>query len=188
MPGELDAGAVSRLLHRHAEGDEAALDELVPLLYERLRRIARGQLARNRRFDTLNTTALVHEAYLELQNDPAVDWQDREHFFAICARAMRRIIVDHARRHSAQKRGGGTPAVTLEPEHAVLFAEAESWLAVDRALAALSDLDERLTRTVECRVFAGLSEVETAKALGVSRRTVQRDWVRARAWLRRELG
>ena len=176
-------GAISRLLRRHAKGDAAALDELVPLLYERLRRIARGQIARNRRFDTLNTTALVHEAYLELERDRAVDWQDREHFFAICARAMRRIIVDHARRRSAQKRGGGRPDLPLDDVRLVSEERAEEVAALGEALRQFEAVDPRAARVVECRFFAGLSIEETAAALDVSVRTVTRDWVAARAWL-----
>ena len=179
---------ITRLLQQHADGDSAALEELMPLVYEQLRRLARSQIARNKRYETLNTTALVHEAYMKLQQGSAVEWQGRGHFYAICARTMRRLIVDYARRQGAQKRGGDQERVTFEPHHASLADEAESWLAVDRALDVLGSFNERLARVVECRFFAGLSEEETAEALEVSRRTVQRDWLRARAWLRKELG
>jgi len=187
MTSRAETDQISRLLRQHAAGEEAALEELMPLVYQQLRRLARSQLARNKRHETLNTTALVHEAYLKLQGGSAVDWQDRGHFYAICSRTMRRLIVDYARRRGAQKRGGDKAHVTLEPHHAALANEAEAWLAVDRALDVLGSFNERLTRVVECRFFAGLSEEETAEALGVSRRTVQRDWLRARAWLRKEL-
>lgn len=178
---------ISRLLRQHAGGDAEALEDLMPLVYEQLRQLARRQIAGNKRHHTLNTTALVHEAYLQLQRSSDVDWQGKGHFYAICSRTMRRIIVDYARRQSAQKRGGGKSDLTLEPHHAPLVNEAETWLALDRALDVLGSFNERLARTVECRFFAGLSEEETAEALSVSRRTVQRDWPRARAWLRKEL-
>lgn len=187
MTGGANTDKISRLLRQHADGDAAALEELMPLVYERLRRLARRQIGGNKRFQTLNTTALVHEAYMELNKGAVSDWQGRGHFYAICSRTMRRIIVDYARRKSAKKRGGGKADLPLEPHHAPLEKEAETWLALDRALEVLDSFNERLARTVECRFFAGLSEEETAEALGVSRRTVQRDWLRARAWLRKEL-
>ena len=187
MTNRADTDQISRLLEQHADGDTTALEELMPLVYQQLRRLARSQLARNKRHNTLNTTALVHEAYLKLQRGSVVDWQGRGHFYAICSRTMRRLIVDYARRRDAQKRGGDKAHVTFEPHHASLANEAEAWLAVDRALDVLASFNERLARVVECRFFAGLNEEETAEALGISRRTVQRDWLRARAWLRKEL-
>ena len=183
-----DAGPITRLLRAHHEGDRDAFDELVPLVYDRLRRIARGQRVRRGRGQTLDTTSLVHEAYVRLVDETGVDWQDRSHFFAVCARAMRRILVDYARERTAQKRGGGRPHLTLEPERMGTEQQAEHVLAVDRALETLASFNERLARLVECRYFAGLTEQETADALGVSLRTVQRDWTRARAWLLKELG
>jgi RNA polymerase sigma factor (TIGR02999 family) len=161
---------------------------VVPLVYARLRRIAHGQLARRGRGQTLDTTSLVHEAYMDLVEETGVAWQDRSHFFAICARAMRRILVDYARERTAQKRGGGKPHVTLEPERLGVEQQADQVLAVDRALESLAGFNERLARLVECRYFAGMTEEETAETLGVSLRTVQRDWTRARAWLLKELG
>jgi DNA-directed RNA polymerase specialized sigma24 family protein len=156
---------ITRLLQRHHEGDRAAFDEMVPLVYARLRVIARGQLARGgRRGQTLDTTALVQEVYLQMVGEHGVDWQDRAHFYAVCARAMRRILVDYARRRQAQQ-----------------------VLAVNDALQGLAEFNERLARVVECRYFAGLTEEETALALGSSLRTVQRDWMRARAWLQQAL-
>lgn len=171
-------GAITRLLQAHREGDRAAFDSLVPLVYERLRRIARGQIRRGGRGQTLDTTALVHEAYVQLVDETGVDWQDRGHFYAICARAMRRILVDYSRRRTAQKRGGGRPSLTLEPELLSADEQAELILAVDGALDSLASLDERLARVVECRFFAGMTEKETAAALDSSVRTVQRDWRR----------
>jgi RNA polymerase sigma factor (TIGR02999 family) len=185
----LEPGQITRLLHQHLEGEPEAFERLVPLVYDRLRALARRQLRRLRPGQTLDTTALVHEAYLQLVDETGVSWQDRSHFYAITARAMRRIIVDHLRHRHAAKRGGGQAALTLDAE--VLAGrpqgDAELALAVDRALEVLSSFNERLTRLVECRFFAGMTEEETAEALGVSLRTVQRDWMRAKAWLRKEL-
>ncbi|HVS63891.1 MAG TPA: sigma-70 family RNA polymerase sigma factor [Thermoanaerobaculia bacterium] len=185
-----EAGQITRLLQAHHGGDRAAFDQLVPLVYDRLRRIARGQLGRRGRGrgHTLDTTSLVHEAYMELVDETGVAWKDRSHFFAIGARAMRRILVDYARERTAQKRGGGKPDLTLEPELHGVEQQAEQVLAVDRALESLAGFNERLARLVECRYFAGMTEEETAEALDISLRTVQRDWTRARAWLQKELG
>ncbi|MGH9239566.1 MAG: sigma-70 family RNA polymerase sigma factor [Vicinamibacterales bacterium] len=182
------SGDITALLQRHHLGDREAFDQLVPLVYEHLRRVARGQLARGWRGDTVNTRVLVHEAYMQLVEETGVEWQDRGHFFAICARAMRRILVDHARRRGAVKRGAGRAPITLDGVDDSTAAQTELIAAVDEALASLSALDERLARVVECRYFAGMTETETAVALGTSVRTVQRDWLRARAWLLRELG
>ncbi|MDQ3287321.1 MAG: ECF-type sigma factor [Pseudomonadota bacterium] len=180
---------VTQLLQRHHKGDRAAFDDLVPLVYQRLRVIARGQLSRaGQRDRTLGTTGLVQEAYLQLVDEHGVDWQDRGHFYAICARAMRRILVDAARRRHAAKRGGGVVDLTLKPDMIAIDSEAELVLAVDEALDGLAAFNERLARVVECRYFAGLTEEETAQALGSSLRTVQRDWMRARAWLLKALG
>lgn len=181
-------GVITALLHRHRAGDRDAYDQLFPVVYDHLRRIAQGQLARGWPPDTPSSTALVHDVYVQLLNETAVEWQDRSHFFAICARAMRRTLVDHARRQSAQKRMGGLRPVTLD--HVAISTEtrAELVIAVDEALTSLERFNERLARVVECRFFAGLTEEETAAELGTSLRTVQRDWTRARAWLHRELG
>lgn len=183
MPGE-----ITQLLQRHHDGDRGAFDRMVPLVYERLRSIARGQLARaGGRHRPLDTTALVHEAYLQLVDEHNVDWQDRAHFFSICARAMRRILVDFARQRQAVKRGGGLPNLTLQPDLVAVDDQAELVLAVDAALGELEAFNARLARVVECRYFAGLTEEETAQALDTSLRTVQRDWMRARAWLLKAL-
>jgi RNA polymerase sigma factor (TIGR02999 family) len=179
---------ITRLLQRHHAGDRAAFDEMVPLVYERLRVIARGQIARGgRRGQTLDTTALVQEAYLRMVDEDGVDWQDRGHFYAVCARAMRRILVDEARRRYALKRGGDAVRVTLSTDLADVDTQAQQVIAVNDALQGLAEFNERLARVVECRYFAGLTEEETALALGTSLRTVQRDWMRVRAWLQQAL-
>lgn len=183
MPANEDWGEITRLLQGHRRGDRGAFDSVLPMVYERLRLAARRQLRRLPRGTTLETTGLVHEAYLQLVDEVGVDWQDRGHFLAVAARAMRRIAVDHARRRSAAKRGGGVVPVTLEPSHALGEDPTETVLAVHRALDDLGEINERLVQVVECRYFAGYTEEETAAALGVATRTVQRDWLRARAWL-----
>jgi RNA polymerase sigma factor (TIGR02999 family) len=181
-------GAITALLRRHHAGEREAYDELVALVYDDLRRLARGQLARGWSSDTLSSTALVHEVYEQLANETGVEWQDRSHFFAICVRAMRRIIVDHARHHGAQKRGGQLRRLELALVEPWTEAHTELVLAVDAALISLERFNERLARVVECRYFAGLTDEETAATLNTSLRTVERDWTRARAWLLKELG
>lgn len=188
MDEPASTGDVTRLLRAHAEGERQAFDRLVPLVYDRLRDIARRQLARGARPQTLDTTSLVHEAYMQLVDETGVAWQDRSHFFAICARAMRRILVDAARRRGAAKRGGGKPHLTLEPGRVSVEEQTELVLAIDQALVRLAGFNPRLEQVVECRYFAGMTEEETARALSISLRTVQRDWTRARAWLQKELG
>lgn len=182
------AGDITSLLHLYQGGDRDAYDQLVGLVYDRLRQIARRQVGRGWGSRTLDTTALVHEAYMALGTDVRVAWQDRGHFFAISARAMRRILVDHARARGARKRGGGHAVVRLDPDTLSTDQHLEMVIAVDQAVDALDDVHPRLARLVECRFFAGLGEVETAAALDVSVRTVQREWPRARAWLLRVLG
>jgi len=182
-----DAATITQLLIAHREGDRDAFDRLVPLVYADLSRIARGQLARHRRHATLDTCAVVHEAYLKLVAQAGVQWEGRRHFFAVASRAMRQVIVDRARRRSAAKRGGGLPPLPLDAVEIPVDDSAATLLALNRALEGLEKLDERLVRVVECRFFAGLTEEETAEALEVSVRTVQRDWRKARAWLLREL-
>lgn len=178
---------ITELLHRHHRGDREAFDQVVSLVYDHLRRIARGQLARGWPSDTLSATALVHEAYVQLAAETGVDWENRGHFFAICARAMRRILVDHARHLGAQKRNPDLPALMSSASDVSVDGQAELIVAVDEALASLEAVDARLVRVVECRYFGGMTEEETAGALGTSLRTVQRDWMRARAWLLKEL-
>lgn len=177
---------VTRLLHRWREGSDSALGELVPMVYNELQAIARRHLAREHPGHTLTTAALVHEAYLELVNQAAVEWQDRVHFFAIASRTMRRVLVWHARKRNAVKRGANS-LLTLDDAIAISACssdDAEELLALDDALQRLEAMDERLCRVVECRYFGGLSVEETATALGISPATVKRDWQAARAWLR----
>lgn len=187
MHQESSPQEITRLLLAHREGDEEAFHRLTFLIYDDLRRIALRQIARGGAGWTLNATALVHEAYLRLVDETGVDWQGRAHFFAIAARSMRRIIVDHARERQAQKRGGGQVHLELDPERIAVHEQAETLLALDAALEGMRAIDERLAQVAECRLFGGLSEAETAEALAVSLRTVQRDWQRARAWLQRDL-
>ncbi len=175
---------ITQLLQRHRSGERAAFDALVPMVYARLREIAKRQRRRDGLGgETLSTTALLQEAWLQLVDETGVDWQSRTHFFAICARAMRRILVDAARARCRDKRGGGQPDLTLTPDLVAIDEQAEDILAVDLALEQLRQFNERLAQVVECRYFGGLSEEETAAALDTSLRTVQRDWLRARAWL-----
>ena len=179
---------ITSLLIAHGEGQDGAFDRLMPMVYDDLHRIARRQLRRGRRGDTLNTTGLVHEVYLKMVDQSRVSWQDRSHFFAISARAMRQIIVDSARQRLAAKRGGGQAHTGLDESRVAIEAQADWLVALDQALERLAALDERLARVVECRFFAGLTEEEAAEALSVSVRTVQRDWKRARGWLKEEMG
>jgi RNA polymerase sigma factor (TIGR02999 family) len=183
---------ITGLLLAWRAGDQEALDQLLPRVYEELRRIAHRRLGHERENHTLGTTALVNEAYLKLVDQSRAQWADRAHFFAVAARVMRRILVDYARRHMAQKRGGATAAVSLDDEalaNATLVADqrADELLALDDALTRLAELDERLSRVVECRFFGGLTEEETAEALSVTARTVRRDWVKAKGWLHQAL-
>jgi RNA polymerase sigma factor (TIGR02999 family) len=178
---------ITQLLVAHREGDRNALGRLLPLIYVDLQRLARRQLVGRRSGHTLNTTGLVHEAYLKLVNARAAEWDDRGHFFSVAAIAMRQIIVDHARSYQALKRGGSQPIHSLEDIEIAVEEQADAIVELDQALARLGELDERLPRVVECRLFAGFTSEETAGALGVSKKTVDRDWKRARAWLRRAL-
>ena len=168
-------------------GDLAAFDQMFPLVYDELRRIAHRQLGRERADQTIGTTALVHEAYLRLVDQTRAQLTDRAHFFAVAARAMRRILVDYARRHRAAKRGGAQAPVSLEDATLVADQRADSLVALDEALTRLAEVEDRLSRVVECRFFGGLTEEETAVALGVTARTVRRDWVKAKGWLSQEL-
>jgi RNA polymerase sigma factor (TIGR02999 family) len=175
---------VTQLLAACDEGDKAAVGALFDQLYADLRKRARRQLGAWRAGQTLNTTSLVNEAYLRLVGQTVLSLRDRGHFLAIAARAMRHVIVDHARARVAGKRGGGHTNLTLDSVEIAVADEAERLVDLDAILEQLSAVDERLTRVVECRFFAGLTEEETALALDSSVRTVQRDWMRARAWLR----
>jgi len=178
---------VTRLLHAVRDGDPSAFDRLMPLVYEELRRVAGRQLRCERSSAAPRTTALVHELYLKLVDQTQVDWQGRAHFFTIAARAMRQILVDHARRRNAKKRGGDWDRVPLAERLLADDTKREDLLALDDALDRLDAVDERLRAVVECRFFVGMTENEIAEVLDVSARTVQRDWVKARAWLYSEL-
>jgi RNA polymerase sigma factor (TIGR02999 family) len=178
-----DDDAVSEALLGYRQGSPGAFDRLVALVYDDLRRIARRQLGRLRPGQTINSTGLVHEAYLKMVDHSRMSLQDRSHFFAVSARAMRQILVDHARRRGRQKRGANRKATDLDEAMTPVAAEAERILLIHDALDRLTAVDARLTQVVECRFFAGYSEDETADILGVSPRTVRRDWTRARAWL-----
>ena len=178
---------VTRLLARWKDGDEAALQQLVPIVHEELRRLARRQMARERPDHTLQPTALVNEAYLRLVNLKQMQWQDRAHFFAMGARLMRRILVDVARSRGYQKRGGGAKQVSFTESLEVADGRSTDVVAINDALEALAHIDERKSRVVEMRFFGGLSVEETAEVLNVSRETVKRDWTFAKMWLLRHL-
>jgi RNA polymerase sigma-70 factor (ECF subfamily) len=178
---------VTGLLLAWGQGDEAALNQLIPLVHDELRRIARRCLAGERGGHSLQATALVNEAYLRLIDARHVDWQNRTHFLAISARLMRRILVDIARAKSYQKRGGGAIKVTFDEALVVTAEPGQDLVALDDALEALAAVDERKARTIELRFFGGLSVEESAAVLKVSVDTVMRDWKLAKAWLLREL-
>jgi len=178
---------VTALLQAWGQGDEAALQKLVPLVYDQLHAAARRYMAGERPGRTLQTTALIHETYLRLVNVRQVKWQNRAHFFAICARLMRRILVDFARSRGYQKRGGGAQRVDLD-EVVTLSSEPEpNLVALDDALQRLAEMDQRKSRVVELRFFGGLDVRETAEVMKVSADTVMRDWKMAKVWLLREL-
>jgi RNA polymerase sigma factor (TIGR02999 family) len=179
---------VTQMLLDWGRGDRAALDRLMAVVYEDLRRQAARCLRRERPDHTLQTTALVHEAYMRLVDQRRVEWQDRAHFFAIAARVMRQVLVDHARRRNADKRGGAEDALPLDEALAVGAEEPPvDLVALDEALGRLEALSARQARVVELRYFGGLSVEETAEVLGVSPATVKNDWAASRAWLRRQL-
>ena len=179
---------VTQLLHDWSQGDETALEKLIPIVYDELRRQAANYMRRERPGQSLQTTALVHEAFLKLVNQRAVEWQNRNHFFAIAAHVMRRILVDHARQHQAEKRGGADRTMLPIDDAEVSVEEPEvDLVALDQALERLALLDEQQSRVVELRFFSGLSVEETAEVLNVSTRTVKREWRAAKAWLLREL-
>lgn len=179
---------VTKLLQAWGRGQDAALDELLPLVHQELRRLARCYMFGERPGHTLQTTALVNEAYLRLVNSRQVNWQNRAHFFAISAQLMRRILVDSARARGYQKRGGGAPKVTLDEALIGPEEKGQELVALDDALKALSAVDPRKSRVVELRFFGGLGVKETAEVLKVSPDTVLRDWRLAKAWLAREMG
>jgi RNA polymerase sigma factor (TIGR02999 family) len=178
---------VTELLRAWSAGNEAALGQLIPLLEAELRRLARIHMARERLHHTLQATALVNEAFVRLIDARQVGWQDRAHFLGIASRLMRRVLVDHARARSMQKRGGGGYAVPLEDDMAVTPAQDLDLLALDRALDGLAAVDARKVQVIEMRFFGGMTVEETASALRVSTDTVKRDWRLARLWLLREI-
>ena len=180
-------GQVTQLLERWCRGDQSALDELTSLVYNELRHVADAYLRRERPDHTLQATALINEAYLRLIGQKQADWQGRKHFYGIAARLMRQVLVEHARKHKAEKRGGGRVNVTLEHFEEVAGAPDVDILAVHQALERLASFDEQQARIVELRFFGGLSIEEAAETLGVGHATIEREWAMARAWLRNEL-
>ena len=178
---------VTRLLLAWGQGEQKALDKLIPLVHAELRRMARRYMAGERTGHTLQTTALVNEAFLKLVDSRQVNWQNRAHFFAISAQLMRRILVDYARARGYQKRGGGAQKVTLDEALIGTPERGQDLVALDDALKALAEVDQRKSKVVELRFFGGLSVEETAEVLKVSPDTVLRDWRLAKSWLRREM-
>jgi RNA polymerase sigma factor (TIGR02999 family) len=182
-----EAAARNDLLMELRSGRHGAIDQLIPLVYNELRVIAHRQLAARARGSTLSTTALVHETYLKLVDQSRADWRDRAHFLAVASIAMRHVLVDRAKARATLKRGGERRRITLDDAHIAVDDQAEALLQLDEAMNRLAALQPRLARVVECRFFGGLTEDEIAEALGVTVRTVQRDWAKARMLLQREL-
>jgi len=183
----MDAPDVTRLLRNWSGGDTHALDQLTPVVYDELRRLAASYMRRERQDHTLQSTALVNEAYLKLVDQKNVVWQNRAHFFGIAAQMIRRILVDHARAHKAEKRGGGAGVLSLDEAIGVPEKRDVEILALNDALTRLTEMDPQQGRIVELRFFTGLSIEETAEVVGVSPATVKREWAAARAWLFREI-
>jgi len=184
---EEPAKDITRLLHAWSEGDERALDALMPLVYDELHRAAHFQMAREASDNTLQTTGLVHEVYLRLLGAREVDWQNRAHFHAVCATLMRRILIDFARARKSQKRGGSAEHLPLDDDILVSRTPRVDLLALDEALTALAAVEQRQARVVELRFFGGLDVKETAAVLQISPETVHRDWRLAKEWLLHEL-
>jgi len=185
--GASDNLDITGILKRASRGDDSAVKELMPLVYDELRALAESYLQQERPDHTLQATALVHEAYIRLIRQEHVEWQSRAHFFGVAAQAIRRILVDHARGHERAKRGGGRRRVRLDEDVAPVKRRDLDLLALDEAMKRLADFHQRAARVVELRFFGGLSREEVGEFLGVSLRTVGDDWRLARAWLRREL-
>ena len=179
---------VTALLVEWSRGNPSALNQLLPLVYAELRRVAARQLRNERADHTLQPTALVHEVFIRLVDQRKVDWQNRAHFFGVAANVMRRILVDHARRRGASKRGEGVPSVSIDEARDIAASEGMPVLALDQALDRLEKVDAELAKIVELRAFGGLTIEEAAHVLGVSPSTAKRDWRTAKAWLNRELG
>jgi RNA polymerase sigma factor (TIGR02999 family) len=178
---------VTRLLSALTRGDDGAASKLIPVVYDELRRLAGSYMRRERVDHTLQATALVHEAYLKLVEQRSVDWQSRAHFFGVAAQLMRRILIDHARGHTRQKRGGEQRKVSLDEAFVFSQQQADELLAVDDSLNRLAEIDPRQARVVELRFFGGLSVEEAAEVLGISPKTIKRDWSVAKAWLYADL-
>ena len=178
---------ITQLLAEWSGGNQSALDELYPLVYDELHRLARRYMSRERKGHTLQTTALINEAYVRLVDQKNVQWANRSHFFAISAQIMRRILIDHARRHAYAKRGGGAQQVSLDEAAVVASGIGSELIRLDEALQTLSKLDQRRCHVVELRYFGGLNNEEIAGVLNVSENTVTRDWNMARAWLYQQL-
>jgi RNA polymerase sigma factor (TIGR02999 family) len=178
---------ITQLLAEWSDGNQSALDELYPLVYDELHRLARRYMSRERKGHTLQTTALINEAYVRLVDQKNVHWANRSHFFAISAQIMRRILIDHARRHAYAKRGGGAQQVSLDEAAAVASGIGAEILRLDEALKTLAEMDPRRSQVVELRYFGGLNNEEIAGVLHISENTVTRDWNMARAWLYQQL-
>jgi RNA polymerase sigma factor (TIGR02999 family) len=178
---------VTLLLKRLSEGDKSVLHQLIPVVYGELRRLASSYMRHERPDHTLQTTALVHEAYLQLVGQERAHWENRAQFFGVAAQLMRRILVDHARAHNAAKRGGLSPKFSLDEAMVMAQERGGDLLAIEELLTRLATIDPQQARVVELRFFAGLSVEETAQALAISDRTVKRDWAMAKAWIQREL-
>jgi RNA polymerase sigma factor (TIGR02999 family) len=178
---------VTRLLFEWNNGNQAAIDALIPIVYSELHRLAAGYLRDERAAVTLQPTVLVHDAYIRLVSQDMPDWESRSHFFGVAARLMRQILVDHARKHKSEKRGGGAAKVAIEDALSFAPQRSAATIALDDALTELAKIDERQARVIELRFFGGLSVEETARALGVSVATIGRDQRMAEAWLHREL-
>ena len=178
---------ITQLLAAWRDGNQAALDELYPLVYDELHRLARRYMSRERKGHTLQTTALINEAYVRLVDQRNVQWANRSHFFAISAQIMRRILIDHARRHAYAKRGGGALQVSLDETATMTQGDFSEFIRLDEALKSLAELDPRRSQVVELRYFGGLNNEEIAGVLKISENTVIRDWNMARAWLHRQL-
>ena len=178
---------ITQLLAKWSDGNQSALDELYPLVYDELHRLARRYMSRERRGHTLQTTALINEAYVRLVDQKNVHWANRSHFFAISAQIMRRILIDHARRHAYAKRGGGAQQVSLEEVAAITPDPGRELVRLDEALKSLAEMDPRRSQVVEMRYFGGLNNEEIAGVLKISENTVTRDWNMARAWLYQQL-
>jgi RNA polymerase sigma factor (TIGR02999 family) len=178
---------VTQLLKKWSKGDQSALDEVIPLVHAELRRLARHYMARENPGHTLQTSALINEAYIRLVDQQNMPWQNRGHFFGVAAQVMRHILIDHARKHCYAKRGGGARKISVDEAMMVNDKRAEELVALDDALKALATLDPRKCQIIELRFFGGLSIAETAEVLSISPMTITREWRSAKAWLRREM-